>query len=77
MTLISVNKSWKEDNLELKGDYKDSDSYDYLIPEGMKPDFYVQIETAESITLPLPRRARKTITLNQNIFSNLFYSACL
>ena len=58
VTLTSVNKSLKGDHLKTRGDYKDSDSEDYSIPEGMKTDFYVQIETVENITLPLPRRAR-------------------
>ena len=62
VTLTSVNKYLKEDNLELGRDYKDIDSEDYSISEGMKTDCYVQIETVENITLPLPRRARKNIS---------------
>jgi hypothetical protein len=60
VTLTSVNTYLNEDNVKQIGDYKVNE--DYSTPEGMKKDFYVQIETVENITLPLPRRARKSVT---------------
>ena len=60
VTLTSVNTSMKEDDVKQIGD--NTVNEDYSTPEGMKTDFYVQIETVENITLPLPRRAMKSVT---------------
>jgi hypothetical protein len=60
LILTSVNTSLKEDNVKQIGNYKVNENYS--TPEGLKTDLYVQIETVENITLPLPRKARKSVT---------------